>query len=240
MGDPRHAILTYHSLDDSGSVISVTAQLFARQMQVLADSGISVVRLGELRLTPSPALALTFDDGFQNFSDVAAPVLSRHRFPATVFVVTGYCGRNNDWPSQPKRYPRLPLMSWSTITELSRAGFEFGAHSATHPDLACLDEASAREEILSSKKSIEDTTGKAVLAFAYPYGSAPAAARRIVAEHFSIGCSTRLGWVTDSSPPEALDRLDVYHLSNLYVFRKLFSSPARWYLALRGALREWK
>lgn len=239
MPDSRRAILTYHSLDDSGSVISAHPEVFARQMELLADSGTRVVRLSELGGAPEPALALTFDDGFQNFAEVAAPVLACRGFPATVFLVTDYCGGNNNWPSQRPRIPRLPLMSWSTIAELSRAGLEFGAHTATHPDLAQLDETAAGQEILSSKKRVEDATGKAVAAFAYPYGSMPVAARRVVAENFAVGCSTRLGFVTESSPPEALERLDVYYLSRLSLFRNLFSPPARWYLGFRGALREW-
>lgn len=236
----RRAILTYHSLDDSGSVISVSPALFARQMEVLAGSGVPVARLTELRSSPAPAVALTFDDGFQNFAEVAAPVLARYRFPATVFLVSGYCGAANDWPSQWPGVPRLPLMTWSTIQGLSRAGVEFGAHTATHPDLGRLDEAAMREEVLSSKRRIEDATGREALAFAYPYGSMPEPARRLVAEHFRAGCSTRLGYVTAGSRPETLERLDVYYLARLSLFRHLFASPARWYLALRGFIREWK
>jgi len=236
----RRAILTYHSLDDSGSVISVRPELFRRQMEALAGSSVKVVRLADLLSTPGPAVALTFDDGFQNFAEVAAPVLARYEFPATVFLVTNYCGGRNDWPGQWASVPRLPLMSWSTISELSGAGVKFGAHTATHPDLARVEETAAREEILSSKRRVEEATGKAVVSFAYPYGAMPEAARRIVAEHFTVGCSTRLGWVTESSRPETLERLDVYYLSRLYLFRHLFEPPARWYLGIRAALRALK
>jgi peptidoglycan/xylan/chitin deacetylase (PgdA/CDA1 family) len=239
MPDSRRAILTYHSLDDSGSVISVAPQLFARQMELLASSGVRVVRLSELRGASSPALALTFDDGFQNFADVAAPELARHGFPATVFLVTDYCGGKNNWPSQRPSIPILPLMGWSTIAELSGAGIDFGAHTATHPDLAQLDDAAAREEILRSKRRAEDATGKAVASFAYPYGSMPAAARQVVGQNFAFGCSTRLGFVGANSPRVALERLDVYYLRRLSLFKNLFSAPVGWYLGFRGALREW-
>ncbi len=207
-------------------------------METLAASGVKVARLAELRSTTAPAVALTFDDGFQNFADVAAPLLARYRFPATVFLVTEYCGRSNDWPSQWGGIPRLSLMSWSTIADLARAGIEFGAHTTTHADLTRLDEAAAREEILSSKQRVEEATGRPALAFAYPYGHISEPARRIVADHFSLGCSTRLGWVTDSSRAEALERLDIHYLLRPYLFRHLFEVPARCYLALRGALRE--
>ena len=46
------AILTYHSIDDSGSVISVSPEAFRRQMQMLADSGTPVVPLAEVLRRP--------------------------------------------------------------------------------------------------------------------------------------------------------------------------------------------
>jgi peptidoglycan/xylan/chitin deacetylase (PgdA/CDA1 family) len=231
-------ILTYHSLDESGSVISVRPATFGRQMEALAASGVRVVRLAEVR--SGPGVALTFDDGFENFTEVAAPVLARYGFPATVFLVTDYCGRQNDWPGQWAGAPRLSLMSWSRIQELSAAGIEFGAHTATHPDLSRLDGERAREEIVTSKRRIEDTTGRAVESFAYPYGAMNVEVRRLVAENFVVGCSTRLGYVRADSPREALARLEVYYLAWPGMFRRLFGVATRSYLGLRGVLREWK
>jgi peptidoglycan/xylan/chitin deacetylase (PgdA/CDA1 family) len=240
MVDSRRAILTYHSLDDSGSVISVLPAVFRAQMRALQESGVPVVPLRDLLAAAGPAVALTFDDGFQNFAEVAAPELARLGFPATVFLVTGYCGRSNDWPGQWSGIPRLALMSWPAIEDLSRAGLSFGAHTATHPDLSRLAESAARDEVLGSKRCLEDRLGRPVEAFAYPYGCASGPVRRLVAEHFAVGCGTRLGFVTADSSPEAVERLDVYYLSRLCLFRRLFDTPARWYLGLRGLLREWK
>ena len=236
----QRAILTYHSLDESGSVISVRPDVFARQMAALAASGVRVVRLGELLRTPGRAVALTFDDGFVNFAEAAAPVLARHKFPATVFLVTDYCGKRNDWPGQWSSVPRWPLMGWPQIRELSAAGIEFGAHTATHPDLARLDAAAAAREIEGPKGRIEDALGRPVESFAYPYGTATPEVRRMVAQHYRWGCSTRLGYVTVGSPHEMLERLDVYYLSCGCFFRSLFAGWARGYLGLRGAVRRWR
>jgi peptidoglycan/xylan/chitin deacetylase (PgdA/CDA1 family) len=233
-------ILTYHSLDESGSVISVRPAVFGRQMEALAASGARVVRLAEVRSGPGPVVALTFDDGFENFAEVAAPLLARYRFPATVFLVTDYCGRQNDWPGQWAAAPRLPLMTWSRIQELSAAGIEWGGHTATHPDLSRLEAGRAREEMLTSKRRIEDATGRPVESFAYPYGAMNVEVRRLVAANFAVGCSTQLGYVGEDSPREALERLDVYYLAWPGMFRRLFGAATRSYLGLRGVLREWK
>ena len=58
------AILTYHSLDDSGSVVSVSPEVFVSQMEWLSARGAPVVPLAEVCRTPG-AVALTFETHFQ-------------------------------------------------------------------------------------------------------------------------------------------------------------------------------
>ena len=241
---PTHAILTYHSLDASGAVISLRPEIFRQHIRSLVEQGIAVVSLEDI-LGPrrsgetQPAVALTFDDGFANFFDEACPLLHEHHFPATVFLVSGYCGKTNDWLSQPPDLGGRALLGWSEIEELSRHGIEFGAHSVSHPDLTQLPLAAATEEILSSQKQIEDRLGRPVKAFAYPYGAESKPLRELVAEQFNRGCSTRLGYLRPDSPRESLERIDVYYLRNRFLFRHLFGTPTTQYLGLRATLRHW-
>ena len=241
---PTRAILTYHSLDASGAVISLRPEIFRQHIRSLLVQGIAVVSLEDI-LGPrrseetQPAVALTFDDGFADFSPQAFPWLLQYAFPATVFLVSGYCGKTNDWPSQPPGLGGRALLGWSEIEELSRQGIEFGAHSVTHPDLTRLPLAAAREEILSSRKQIEDRVGRPVKTFAYPYGAESRPLRELVAEHFNRGCSTRLGYLRPDSPRESLERIDVYYLRNHFWFRRLFGAPMAGYLGLRATLRRW-
>ena len=167
----RSAILTYHSLDDRGSVISVAPELFRRQMEWLAGAGIPVVPLAAIRNTPG-AVALTFDDGFVNFFEHALPLLARHRFPATVFVVSGRCGHRNRWDQKMKGIPDLELMGWSELASAAAAGVTVGAHTVTHPFLTALQDADLERELALCRATIEDRMGRPVESFAYPYGDA--------------------------------------------------------------------
>jgi len=48
--------------------------------------------------------------------------------------------------------------------------FEIGAHTMTHPRLSAIGAAAAREEILTSKSTLEHWTGKKITSFCYPEG----------------------------------------------------------------------
>jgi peptidoglycan/xylan/chitin deacetylase (PgdA/CDA1 family) len=235
----KSCVLTYHSLDASGSVISLSASLFQEQMAWLSRAGVNVVPLDRIQ-EDAGAVALTFDDAFQNFRENAVPVLRKYGFPATVFVVTGFCGRNNGWPSQPAvpRVPLLPLMSWSTIQELAGAGITFGSHTVTHPRMALLSAAEVAEELANSQRELEDRTGKAVTTFAYPYGETTPQVTQAVRERYRIACGTKLAYVSAASDPAELPRLDTFYLQKQVWFQGLGNQYGAAYIAARSALRE--
>jgi peptidoglycan/xylan/chitin deacetylase (PgdA/CDA1 family) len=232
-------ILTYHSLDPSGSVISIAPHVFGEQMAFLAESGVPVVPLHAVRDTPG-AVALTFDDGFRNFYEHAFPVLQRYSLPATVFVVSGYCGRCNDWPTQPRDtgVPLLELMSWSAVEELSRAGIEIGSHTETHPHLSRLSAAEVERELSASRAALEDRIGKSVHTFAYPYGESTPLVRSAVRRYFQWACGTELGYLSPAADAWDLPRIDVYYLQRRFWFEELHSRRGTVYLFLRGLLRR--
>ena len=239
MNSGRSCILTYHSVDVSGSVISISPQVFRRQMDYLSRSSARIVALNEIQASPG-AVSLTFDDGFRNFMEFALPVLREYRFPATVFAITGYCGSTNTWPSQPARppIPRLDLMSWSELEEASKAGVCIGAHTVTHPFLSRLSDPQIEDELSRSRASIEDRIGRPVTAFAYPYGDTSTRVKDAVGRHFSLACGTKLGFSATDSDRLELPRLDVFYLQSQFCFEAVQRRSGAAYVAARGALRE--
>lgn len=242
----RVPILTYHSLDESGSVISVRPADFARQMRALYDQGYQAVSLPELlhvlqdRRNQQRTVAITFDDGFENVYHHAMPVLAEYGFVATVFLVSDYCNRTNDWPGQSAYVPRLPLLRWSQAREMAALGIQFGAHTKTHPNLTGFSGVAAREEIIGSQKAIEDHIQHRVDAFAYPYGAYDSLIRGLVREHFAVACSADLGYVRPGCDPAALQRLDAFYLRREYFFRHLLSVPSVAYVRARRVLRDFR
>lgn len=240
-------ILTYHSIDESGSVISTAPEVFRRQMRHLSENDYHVVSLETLvksvieNKTSSPkTVALTFDDGFQNFYTTAFPVLEQYGFKATVFLVTDCCDNQNVWEADSPDIPTSKLLSWTEIKELHKCGIEFGSHTRTHPDLTRISNAAATREITESKAAIENALGAEVTTFAYPYGRFNTAVRAIAGKTFAAACSTNLGKIGRTSDFFSLERVDAYYLSEPKVFNSLSSKTFDRYLRFRQSLRQLK
>lgn len=241
----RIPIITYHSIDNSGSIVSTSPELFRRQMATLNAAGYKTLTLAELagdlqagRWPSQKSVVLTFDDGFENFYTEAAPVLNEYSYSATVFLVTSKCGEFNDWAGNPPNLPRSPLLSWNQIRELSDTGIEFGSHTMTHPELTTTSPDITTREVTRSKAVIEDAIGSPVVSFAYPFGRFTSDVRRLVADTYDAACSTSLGRMRRNSDMHALQRIDAYYLSNP---KSLDSLESRWmdgYFSFRQLLRN--
>jgi peptidoglycan/xylan/chitin deacetylase (PgdA/CDA1 family) len=238
-------ILMYHDLGPEPSPITLPVEAFARQMRWLHEHGATVLSLDELaaamtglRDLPERPAVLTFDDGFESVYTSALPELARYGFRASVFAVSGHCGKTNDWPGQPAAIPRRPLMTWPQIRELSRYGVEVGGHTRSHPRLDRLSRAEVDEEIRQDRQEIEQRLGCAVRHFAYPYGRVSSDARKAVAEAYVTACSTELALATAASDLLALERIDACYLQTPLALRALWSPPFGGYLSLRRALRR--
>jgi peptidoglycan/xylan/chitin deacetylase (PgdA/CDA1 family) len=71
----------------------------------------------------------------------------------------------------PAQYPFAQTMSWSDLRNAIARGFSVGSHTVTHSNLAILPLEEARNEIASSKKTIEQQLAVECRHFCYPYGA---------------------------------------------------------------------
>lgn len=230
------AILTYHSLDESGSVISIRPQIFRSHMESLAESGIPIVPLDQVADRPG-TVAITFDDGFENLARHAFPVLGKLRIPATVFVVSQYAGLRSDWPTQPSgRVPLQPLLGWNELRSLP-PGVTVGAHTATHPHLAALPARECEREMRECSRTIADQLGYEPLSLAYPYGSVSRPVVATASRYFRLAVGTRFEFVAPNHGRFDLPRLDMFYFRDRKALSGLFGVASRLYVGLRNAAR---
>lgn len=233
------AILTFHSIDDSGSVLSYPPRLFARLLEGFAREGPPVLDLATLlQATTTLGVALTFDDGSRSVLTHAAPVVRDYAISAHLFLTTGAVGRYNRWPTQAPGAPRFPMLSWPELERLQASGFVIDNHTVTHPDLRQLDDAAVLAECAEADHVIRQRLGCAPEHLAYPYGHTDARIRGLVRRRYRGAFTTELRFLGDAEDTAALPRIDAFYLRSDLLIRTLRFPPMRHYLALRRALRR--
>jgi peptidoglycan/xylan/chitin deacetylase (PgdA/CDA1 family) len=191
----------------------VRPERFARQLAELRHAGFFSCQPGAARdgHGPKQRVTLTFDDGFRNVWEHALEPLAAHGFHAIQFLVVNFIGRLNQWEIREGEVHE-PLMDAAQVRDWLRAGHKIGSHSLSHPYLTRLSMRDAREEIIASKKKLEDTFGVAVEDFCYPYGNWNEIVRALVIEAgYRTACATDFGVNTPAISPFALRRIIVRH-----------------------------
>jgi peptidoglycan/xylan/chitin deacetylase (PgdA/CDA1 family) len=230
-----HAVLTYHHVGARPRGVRlkglyVSPKLFGQQMAELKTEGLETDAFGTGRLNQGRAktVSITFDDGFADVYENALPVLREHGFRSIQFLVAELLGKTSEWQIRSGELPGA-LMDQTQIKDWLADSQEIGSHTLTHPWLTRVPMSQAREEISGSKKKLEDTFGRVVEHFCYPYGDSSPAIRDLVAEAgYKSACTTKFGVNASDADPFALKRITVRYPS-----RKLKNLGA-W---LRSSLR---
>ena len=233
-------ILMYHSIAGAPGPTSIPTATFSAQMELLAASGLPVLRMNQVaeHLTSGlgRAVAITFDDGFRDFADAAWPVLRRLGLAAMVYLPAERMGGAEDWVGA-HRPPRV-LMSWDHVRALAAEGVDFGSHTATHADLSRVGLTQAAEEIDLAAARIQAELGVPPAHFAPPYGRTTSAARRLIAARHATSVGTRLGIAHSTSDLHDLPRLEMLYFADEGRWREHLAGRGGPYLALRGGLRR--
>lgn len=222
-------ILMYHNIANPPAKgrlkgLYVSSSMFKFQMWYLKVAGFAVVPLHDIvDLTENNSLhkkivALTFDDGYEDFYVNAFPVLKKYGYPATVFVVSDLVGTTNTWDESSLGI-RKQLITWDKVRELSAHNVFFGSHTRTHPFLTKIGREHAKEEIYRSKEIIEEQTGNSIETFCYPYGDCNHAVEAMVREAgYKVAVTTNRGSVHAGDDPLVLRRAFIRYNTHPLLF----------------------
>lgn len=233
-------ILCYHSIaaPPAGSrlrLLYVRPAQFDRQLWTLHRLRIRGVSMGEAmqpstRRSTRRTIVLTFDDGYVNALNEAAPILRKYGFTATCYVVSDALGAHNHWDD---RYgtDRNTLMDRGQLEQWREAGMEIGSHSCSHPWLDKLPDAAAYAEISESRAKLRSLFNVPVDHFCYPFGGFTRETVALVKRAgYRSAVTTKPGVARTSSDPYRLPRILVHGTSGWWKFFLQVATP---YASLR-------
>lgn len=170
----KFPIFNYHHIrpmpDVASSTISdraftVTPEGFEAHLKYFQDNGYQAVSVYDLldyfdtgKPLPDKAVAITFDDGYYGQYRWAFPLLKKYGMTATFFIIVNNVGKPD-------------VLTWDEIKTMSDNGMIIGSHTLSHPNLTSISDGQARNELIESKKVLEEKISKQVDLLAYPGGN---------------------------------------------------------------------
>ena len=115
---------------------------------------------------PRRPIIITFDDGYSSTYHTAWPILRRHGFTATVFLVAGLIGKTNEWDADERQEP---LLNVEEIREMQSDAITFGSHTQSHRALTKISREEAARELQGSRKNLESLLARPVTSLCYPF-----------------------------------------------------------------------
>ncbi|MDP1741992.1 polysaccharide deacetylase family protein [Polaromonas sp.] len=222
-------ILVYHQISEAPPKgapfrsLYVAPQSFARQMALLKLMGYQGLSMGALLPylrgeRSGKVVGITFDDGYQNNLSQALPVLVRHGFSSTCYVVSNLLGQTNVWDSD-IGIAQVPLMTGDELRLWVAGGQEVGSHTQNHVRLLRSDAATALQEMTGDRAALEGLLGVPVRHFCYPYGEyAPEHVAMAQQAGFHTVTTTRRGRSGVQGGVLELPRVPVLRSTSLPVF----------------------
>jgi peptidoglycan/xylan/chitin deacetylase (PgdA/CDA1 family) len=227
------AVLTFHSIDDGGSVVSFPIRSFQRLIERLMLSSVPVVSFQQL-LHLEHGIAITFDDGMRSVHRHALPVLRANGVPAHLFLTTGAVDNRSLWTAGSQHFE---MLTWDEVEECANHGVTIECHTATHPDLRLLPPDAVAAECRNADDAIERRLGRRPSLMAFPYGFHSPAVVQSIRGMYEACFTTRLAYLGEHMTHATVPRLDAYYLQPAFFRDRPLGVTSRSYLWMRSLIR---
>ena len=205
-------ILAFHNVTDSLKKdpygLTVNTLVFEKKLQDINEHKYNTLFVSEVAAylakgenIPKDAVALTFDDGKENFYTNVFPLLKKYNIKASLYIITGVRS--------------VHYLSESQIKEIDQSGLvEIGSHTVYHQRMSKLPEERQLKELKDSKKYLEKLLGKEITVICYPYGD-----HSDLTKQLSKQVGYKYGLNFDKVP--VVDSADMFEIDRVGVFPEL-------------------
>ena len=200
------------------NALSVPPAEFVAEMRWLHRAGFHALSQAQLFAAlehgaplPRRPVLITFDDGYRDVLWNAGPVLHRLHMPATAYVITSRMSG-----------PDSSFLTWDQLGVLEKLGFDIGSHTVDHLELPFISRALAREQLVESRRALEQHLGHPVQWFSYPAGAENAAVLPLVRRAgYVLAVTTHPGELQSARHPFELRRYEVLDTTGVGGLRAL-------------------
>lgn len=219
----ERVVLMYHAIEHSSWRLAVSPPRFERQMAYLASRKLAAPLSDVVAGTaPKHAVAVTFDDGYQDLLETVLPIIERYHVPVTVFVPS-------DLSTKTDRDGRVRLSEEELKALATSPLVSIESHAKTHRKLTELPAEEVGREAEESKEELGRMLGVAPIYFAYPYGARNESVERVIeSARYDAAFGITDGLVTKQSPRFALPRVQVDATMTPFLFKARLTRAVLW------------
>ena len=215
--------LKYHSISKEfkkDDLWSLDINSLSDHLSFIAETKMDVFKTDELiNYLPTQGLVITFDDGFKDNFELAAPLFFELGIPFSVFVITDFV-----------RQSKKGYVDELTLKEFSMNPLvTIGSHSCSHSRLTNLTLSEVKKEVSNSKDYLEDLLGKEINIFSYPHGLFNDIIRQeVIKAGYKLSFTSHYDTNLDNQDKFTLNSNEIWNTDTLSSFQKKINGDWDW------------
>ena len=217
-------VLMYHSIKEENTpddIWSLDLDFFSQHLSYFyGNENINLYSCTDLfSKRPKDGIMITFDDGYRDNFEIAAPILFKFKIPFSVFVITDFI-----------RQARKNYINESMLKELgSHPLVSIGSHSQSHARLTKCNRKELANEISGSKSYLEDLLGREIDMFSYPHGDFNSVVRsEVLKSGYKLGFTSHYDINRPNQDKLTLNRNEIWNTDDLNSMKRKIRGDWDW------------